>query len=207
ITKVKYVDKIHIGHFEIDAWYFSPFPEDYGKQPKLWICEYCLKYMKFQHTYRLHLGQCQWRQPPGREIYRKSNISVYEVDGKDHKVGTCGAGPTSGGQRGPTAMGQTGPTRVGQRGPKGGARRSGETQEKESPDGNNVACILTLPPYQRRGYGKFLIAFSYELSKLESTVGSPEKPLSDLGKLSYRSYWSWVLLEILRDFRGTLSIK
>ncbi len=38
-------------------------------------------------------------------------------------------------------------------------------------------------------------------------MGSPEKPLSDLGKLSYRSYWSWVLLEILRDFRGTLSIK
>lgn len=47
----------------------------------------------------------------------------------------------------------------------------------------------------------------YELSKLEATVGSPEKPLSDLGKLSYRSYWSWVLLEILRDFRGTLSIR
>ena len=73
--------------------------------------------------------------------------------------------------------------------------------------GNNVACILTLPPYQRKGYGKLLIAFSYELSKLEGATGSPEKPLSDLGKLSYRSYWSWVLLEILRDFRGTLSIK
>ncbi len=73
--------------------------------------------------------------------------------------------------------------------------------------GNNVACILTLPPYQRKGYGKLLIAFSYELSKMEGVTGSPEKPLSDLGKLSYRSYWSWVLLEILRDFRGTLSIK
>jgi GNAT superfamily N-acetyltransferase len=23
-----------------------------------------------------------------------------------------------------------------------------------------LACILTLPPYQRKGYGKFLIAFS-----------------------------------------------
>jgi len=86
ITKVKYVDKIHIGNYEIDAWYFSPFPEDYGKQPKLWLCEYCLKYMKFEKSYRFHLGQCQWRQPPGKEIYRKSNISVYEVDGKDHKV-------------------------------------------------------------------------------------------------------------------------
>ncbi len=73
--------------------------------------------------------------------------------------------------------------------------------------GNNVACILTLPPYQRKGYGKFLIAFSYELSKLEGVTGSPEKPLSDLGKLSYRSYWSWIILEILRDVRGSLSIK
>ena len=61
--------------------------------------------------------------------------------------------------------------------------------------------------FKRKGYGKLLIAFSYELSKMEQVTGSPEKPLSDLGKLSYRSYWSWVLLEILRDFRGTLSIK
>ncbi|NWS64823.1 KAT8 acetyltransferase, partial [Chunga burmeisteri] len=211
ITKVKYVDKIHIGHFEIDAWYFSPFPEDYGKQPKLWICEYCLKYMKFERTYRLHLGQCQWRQPPGREIYRKSNISVYEVDGKDHKIycqNLCLLAKLFLDHK--TLYFDVEPfvfyllTEVDRQ----GAHIVGYfSKEKESPDGNNVACILTLPPYQRRGYGKFLIAFSYELSKLESTVGSPEKPLSDLGKLSYRSYWSWVLLEILRDFRGTLSIK
>ena len=80
-------------------------------------------------------------------------------------------------------------------------------QEKESPESNNVACILTLPPYQRMGYGKFLIAFSYELSKLEEVVGSPEKPLSDLGKLGYRSYWIWVLLDILKNASGTVSIK
>ncbi|NXF56493.1 KAT8 acetyltransferase, partial [Oceanites oceanicus] len=177
ITKVKYVDKIHIGHFEIDAWYFSPFPEDYGKQPKLWICEYCLKYMKFERTYRLHLGQCQWRQPPGREIYRKSNISVYEVDGKDHKIycqNLCLL-----------------------------AKLFLDHKTLYFDVEPFVFYLLTEVDRQ----GAHIVGYFSKLSKLESTVGSPEKPLSDLGKLSYRSYWSWVLLEILRDFRGTLSIK
>lgn len=64
-----------------------------------------------------------------------------------------------------------------------------------------------MPPFQKKGYGKLLIAFSYELSKLEGLVASPEKPLSDFGKLSYRSYWSWILLEILKNARGSVSIK
>ena len=43
--------------------------------------------------------------------------------------------------------------------------------------------------------------------QIEAMVGSPEKPLSDLGKLSYRSYWTWVLLDILKEAQGTVSIK
>jgi len=39
-------------------------------------------------------------------------------------------------------------------------------QEKDSLDGNNLACIMTLPPFQRKGYGKFLIAFSQYSSKM-----------------------------------------
>ncbi|XP_072050843.1 histone acetyltransferase KAT8-like [Amphiura filiformis] len=211
ITKVRYVDRVQIGRFEIDSWYFSPFPDEYGKQPKLWICEYCLKYMKYEKSFKRHLGECTYRQPPGTEIYRKGTISVYEVDGRDHKIycqNLCLLAKLFLDHK--TLYYDVEPflfyvlTEV----DRNGAHMVGYfSKEKESPDGNNVACILTLPPFQRKGYGKFLIAFSYELSKLEGAVGSPEKPLSDLGKLSYRSYWSWVLLEILRDFKGTLSIR
>lgn len=55
ITKVKYIDRIQIGRFEIDTWYFSPYPEEYGRQSKLWICEYCLKYMRLEKSYRYHM--------------------------------------------------------------------------------------------------------------------------------------------------------
>nr|XP_002131304.1 histone acetyltransferase KAT8 [Ciona intestinalis] len=211
ITKIKYIDRIQLGKYEIDAWYFSPYPDEYGKQPKLNVCEYCFKYMRFESTYRKHLSDCTWRQPPGREIYRKSTISVYEIDGKDHKIycqNLCLLAKLFLDHK--TLYFDVEPflfyvmTEV----DRNGAHTVGYfSKEKESPDGNNLACILILPPFQRKGYGKFLIAFSYELSKVEGQIGSPEKPLSDLGKLSYRSYWTWVLLEILRDFRGTLSIK
>jgi hypothetical protein len=33
-------------------------------------------------------------------------------------------------------------------------------KEKDSAFGYNLSCLLCLPPYQRKGYGKLLIQFS-----------------------------------------------
>ncbi|TYI85565.1 hypothetical protein E1A91_D04G005000v1 [Gossypium mustelinum] len=48
---------------------------------------------------------------------------------------------------------------------------------------------------------------AYELSKKEGKVGTPERPLSDLGLLSYRGYWTRVLLDLLKKHKGNISIK
>jgi histone acetyltransferase MYST1 len=81
-------------------------------------------------------------------------------------------------------------------------------KQTKKQEGYNLACILTLPPYQRKGYGKFLISMSYELSKIEGKVGTPERPLSDLGAVSYRGYWTRALLKVLSDqATSTVSIK
>ena len=55
LTKVKYIEKVQIGKYEIDTWYFSPYPDEYGKVPKLWVCEYCLKYVRLEKSYRYHM--------------------------------------------------------------------------------------------------------------------------------------------------------
>ena len=70
---------IVFGRYEVETWYSSPFPQEYARLPKLFFCEFCLKYTKSRAVLDRHMDKCQWRHPPATEIYRCDGLSVFEV--------------------------------------------------------------------------------------------------------------------------------
>ena len=64
----------------------SPFPKEFEGCTKLYICEYCLTFLKRKEQLQRHLRKCELRHPPGDEIYRHNNVSMFEIDGRKEKV-------------------------------------------------------------------------------------------------------------------------
>ena len=60
ITKVKNIQCIELGRYEVDTWYYSPYPDEYCKEERLYICEFCLKYLKKKKTLEAHKVWRRW---------------------------------------------------------------------------------------------------------------------------------------------------
>ncbi|KAK6054417.1 hypothetical protein COOONC_08077 [Cooperia oncophora] len=88
VTKVKYIEVVRYGEFEMDTWYVSPYPDEYGRERYLFICDKCFLYMRQERAFKMHLSTCNVKHPPGREIYVDTDekIAVYEVDGEKEKL-------------------------------------------------------------------------------------------------------------------------
>ncbi|KAH0787653.1 MOZ/SAS family protein [Histomonas meleagridis] len=208
VTKIRNIDTITIGKYSIRTWYFSPYPKPFGDLPHLYICEKCFQYFDTKENLDQHVAEKQEQFPPGREIYRKGNISIFELQGRhqkfacqslcllaklflDHKtlyydvegfvfyvLCECDS--------------------------EGAHAAAYYSRELASEEGNILACIVVFPPYQKKGYGRLLISLSYELAKRQKVSGGPERPLSDLGKIAFHSYSRDTIIELLRDYKSDI---
>lgn len=150
-TKVKNIERIELGRYEMETWYFSPFPDEVKdckvraiipttpqgcaqntqwhqiQQPqsfvvpepprnkarvqrcsmhdvgwlrpaatervpcmqKLYICEFTLAFFPQREQLLRHIDKSKRRCPPGTEIYRNGNISMFEVDGAVYRTASA----------------------------------------------------------------------------------------------------------------------
>ncbi|KAL6305597.1 acyl-CoA N-acyltransferase [Sparassis latifolia] len=174
----------------------------------LWVCDRCFKYMAEGLSWELHVKKCTKRHPPGRKVYQRGAHIIWEVDGAKEKLYCQNLSLfgklfidiktlffdcdnflfyilTDADSQRDHVLGFF-------------------SKEKVSYDDYNLACIVVLPPYQKKGYGMLLIEFSYELSRRAGKVGTPERPLSDLGLRSYLTYWTSTLIRFLRRLLSVL---
>lgn len=200
---------VNFGGWEIDTWHAAPYPEEYSKNRVLYICEFCLKYMNSDYVAWRHKLKCPAKHPPGDEIYRDRKYSFFEVDGRKNPVycqNLCLLAKLFLGSK--TLYYDVEPFLfyVMTENDEYGCHFVGYFSKEKRPSSlNNVSCILVLPIHMRKGYGQYLIEFSYLLTRVEKKTGSPEKPLSDMGLVSYRKYWRLVLCEELLAQHGNVS--
>ena len=198
-----------IGNHRMPAWYCSNYPEDmFEGSGALFLCEYCLDYKQTHNTLFVK-HKCAKKSPPGELVYRdmERGVGVWEIDGKVHKAycqKLCSLAKLFLNDK--SVCNNTDSfffyvlCEVDER----GAHIVGYfSKEKASPMHYNVACILVLPPFLKKGYGKLLVSLSYEFSKIDGNFrATPERPLSDLGEKGYMTYWCQTLASYFHSEEG-----
>lgn len=160
----------------------------------LYVCEYCFKYTDNAEELILHEHCCTYKKKaPGRIKYKSPEYTIRKVKGSKHEVFCqCLCLFTKLFLDNKSVyfkikhyefyiVYETGST----------IPMAFFSKDLYSYSKNNLACILTFPPYQRRRLGTLLIDFSYRLSKNDELISGPELPLSPFGLIGYLKYWSF----------------
>ncbi|KAL7674411.1 hypothetical protein ACOME3_000690 [Neoechinorhynchus agilis] len=205
-TMVKYIDKVNYYIYQITTWYFSPYPFICQKYQLLNICHRCFTYYRQRFCYNDHL-QKGCRGPLGKVIYDHPNFEVRRVAGAYQlERFSCESLLLFG------KLFLDSKTIffdidnyvfyvIYEKSKEGDLVAAGFYSKNFIMTANNLSTIIVFPPFQKKGYGRFLISFSYEMDP----GGSPEKPLSDLGNIAYKAYWSRKLIAALWIMKKTES--
>jgi histone acetyltransferase MYST1 len=199
VTQVKNIPWIKFGAHSIITWYYSPYPPEVEGLP-LYICDKCCRYFTDKADLRSHERTAKELKPPGREVYRKDQFSVFQIHGRDHKITgqclcllcklfldhktlcydigcyvfyvLCECDQTC-------------------------CHIAAFFSKQRSCAANDIiSCIVVLPPFQRRGYGSLLISVAYEIARRGDVIGGPERPLSQLGQVTFERFWKDEIMEL-----------
>ncbi|EFO65261.1 Histone methyltransferase MYST1 [Giardia lamblia P15] len=230
------IGEVCMGNMRMVTWYYSPFPPPYTHLPEIFICPFCMRYIRKERTYTAHIQNCSMKRPPGLKIYDDGLLAVYEVDGRLNKLFCqCLCLFTKLFLDSKTLFYDTDiflfyimtvRTDVLDEEMNASLQRrenpivepicnfrypTGETIvgyfSKEKCENNILACILTFPCFHRMGIGSLLIDFAYLLGQMENRQAGPEEPLSKLGLLGFTAYWSNKVLEYLLQYTFGINLE
>lgn len=196
------IKKIYIGNKKLQPLYLSPFT---NISENIHICVFCFSYFNESISLNRHKMKCGQKYR-GNLVYSKEKFKIFEVDGEfdtiscrnlcllakcflDHKTLYYDVEPFL------FYLLYENDNIIGY-----------FSREKYSIK-FNLSCIVVLPCYQGKGFGYFLIDFSYRLFQLFNRKGTPEKPLSDQGLAVYKKYWKYKVYKYLITQKKPISIK
>ncbi|RUS14941.1 hypothetical protein BC938DRAFT_477149 [Jimgerdemannia flammicorona] len=76
------IKMIRFGGYDIDTWYVAPYPEEYSQHPVLYICEFCLKYMKSEYVAGRHKVSLMKDAGSARSTLRMKHKYDLEANGR-----------------------------------------------------------------------------------------------------------------------------
>ncbi|ELA47074.1 hypothetical protein VCUG_01435 [Vavraia culicis subsp. floridensis] len=197
------VSKLYIGSKKLSPQYLSPF---INVSYSMYVCEKCFSYFKESISLERHKLKCDMCLR-GNLVYSRGKLKLYEVDGEidtifcrnlclvakcflDHKTLYYDVEPFLF----YTLYDDNG-------------NFIGYFSREKFSTKFNLSCIVVLPCYQGKGFGYFLIDFSYCLCKITNKKGTPEKPLSDQGLAVYKKYWKYKVYNYISRIKGCVSVE